>query len=312
VTTSYPAVFTATDTDLGDAFRAIRKTLHHLPEPRLYAAAFVLAALVNRGAVTWWRDWDDAVPVPVAVRGTRGMVESTMWAAFGFPAAAILRPGSAPLVALGNPKRVLVDPFFDPQKPTLLTVVRETPPGMSKGGNSVKVSSDDGAWIWNSSAPSAPLRKAVEYQTGNTFNQQNGVRCALAATTSAAGGGAKAAATYRIERVNCPNYRAGNECAVNGEKCASDGAGGTRISKPRVIVPSAPGADDWLLTPTAFGEMISRARVDKASGTPRPLPKAKDLALITGWAAQGNGQSLDFGRLVAVLGPKLLPVLVDP
>lgn len=313
MTTSYPAVFTATEQDLGDAFWAIRNTLHDMREPRLYAAAFVLAALVNQGAITWWRDWNDAVPVPVPVNGTRGMVERTMWTAFGFPASAVLRPGSAPLVALGHPKRVLIDPFFDPQKPTLLTVVKETPPGMSKVGNSVKVPIDHGAWMWTpTTAPSPPIGKAVEYQTGNTFNQQNGVRCALAAASAAAGGGSKAAAAYRIERVNCPHYRTGNKCAVNDEKCASDGAGGTRLSKPRVIVPSAAGADDLLLTPTAFEEMISRARVNKASGVPQTLPKANDLALITGWAHQGNGRSLDFGRLVSLLGPVLLQTMVDP
>jgi hypothetical protein len=312
MTTSYPAVFSATDQDLGTAVRGIREALHGLPEPRLYAAAFVLAALVNRGAVTWWGDWNAAVPVPVAVTGFRGMVEDTMWAAFGFPTASIFKAGTPPVTVLGNPQRVLVDPFYDAQHAERLTVVKPTPAGVSRTGNSIKVPIDDGAWIWSASSTFSTLSSAVEYNPVNTYNQQNGLRCALPAQTAIASGPSNAAAAYRIERSNCPNFRTDNNCGLNDERCASDGAGGTRISKPRVIVPSAPAATDWLLTPTAFDEMISRARVDKHTGIPEALPRARDLALVTGWAHQGNGQSLDFGRLVGLLGPTLLPELVDP
>lgn len=277
----------------------------------MYAAAFLLAALANQGSVTWWRQWTDPVPTPVAFTGPRAKIEAIMWRAFGFDAPSVLRAGSAPLAALSNPTRVMIDPFFSAQNPDRVTVVKPTQAGVSRAGNSIKVDLNDGAWVWNAAGPTATAFSAVEYNPVNTFNQQNGVRCALPAST-AVGAPSGPAAAYHTDRLSCPHYGGANTCQVNGEHCASDGAGGTRIPKPRVLVPSAPGCDDSLLTPTAFDEMISRSRVDKATGHAQPLPKAQDLALLTAWAQRGSGAALDFGPLVLLLGPALLPLLTEP
>lgn len=279
----------------------------------MYAAAFVLAVLVNRGALTWWRDWSDPVPAPVALDGPRARIEEAMWASFGFDTAVVLRSGSAPVQALGGPARVLVDPFFDPQRPERVTVVKQTLPGTTKSQNSVKVRLDDPAWLWNDSGASLPLSQAVEYNPVNSYNQQNGVRCALPASSAVASGHAHAAATYHLNRLSCPSYQVNdNTCGINGAKCASDGAGGTRIPKPRVIIPPSAFSDEWLLTPTAFDELVSQARTDKSTGSLQPLPKARDIAILTGWAQRGTGDALDFGPLVTLLGPSLVHTLTEP
>ncbi len=304
-----PAVFNATLSDLKAAVIEIRQCMAALQEPRLYAAAFVLASCAHRGEVSWWQDWNDRPPRPVRVAGTRGLVERSMWSAFGFAASAVLRPGSAASTALDNPKRVLIDPFFDAQKPDVLTVVRETPPGEPKTRNSIKVPVGHSSFLWNTVGHSSALASPVEYQTGNTFNQQNGVRCALPAT--AAGTGTAAESAYSILRVGCPNYLSDNRCSINQEKCASDGAGGTRLPKPRVIVPFASSSPDWLLTPNAFELLVSRARFNKTAGAVMPLPNAQQLALVTAWASQGSGTALSFGPLVGLIGPHLVQMLTE-
>ena len=303
---SHPIVFGGTASDLELAFSDVRTTVASMPEPRLYAAAFVLAVGCRAGWITWWRDWTGPAPAPVAAPATRKMVEDAMWSAFGFEATSILKPGSQPLVALGNPEKVLVDPFFDPQHPEVLTMVR---PGTPKTRNSLKVPIDHPAWIWGAGSPSQPLPTPVEYQTGNTFNQQNGVRCALPASSAIAAGNPHG--QYATDRIHCPNFASANRCTINNEDCASDGAGGTRIPKPRVIVPSAAGGA-YLLTPSSFDETIDRAREDKQTGVLTPLPKAQDLALLVGWAERGDGRRLTFGRLMGLLGPELLRLLSEP
>jgi hypothetical protein len=303
---SYPTVFSASIGDLGSTLRAFRETICALPEPRIYAAAFVLATNFNLGLISWWTDWNEPVPTPVKLPPIRRMTEDAMWLAFGFPSDSVLRPASAPLAALGDPPRVMIDPFFDAQRPDLITVVR---PGAPKQNNAVKVPVDHPAWLWNPSGPADSLGNSVEYQTGNTFNQQNGVKCALPAIVAIAAG--KPAATYAVVRGNCPNLGPDAICALNASKCASDGDGGLRASsKPRVLIPASPDSD-LLLTPSAFEELVDRARMDKESGDRLNLPRAKDFALMTGWAAQGTGIALTFGRIVSLIGP-LLSVLSEP
>lgn len=304
-----PAIFNATLTDLKAAFAEIRESIASLQEPRLYAAAFVLANCVHRGQISWWRDWTARPPVPIPSAPTRSLVEQSMWSAFGFDASAVLREGSPALVGLGNPKRVLIDPFFDAQKPHLLTVVRETPPGQPKSRNCIKVPIGHSSFLWNPDGSGAALDDPVEYQTGNTFNQQNGVRCCLPA--SAVGTGVAAATTYSVERVKCPKYLSGDLCSINQERCSSDGAGGTRIPKPRVIVPYKPTSSDWILTPNAFEALVERARFHKKSGAMMSLPEARHLAMVTAWAQQGSGVALSFVPLVSLLGPDLVQVLTE-
>lgn len=308
---SYPAVFTASPQDLGSAMRSVRAAVGGLPEGRIYAAAFVFAILTRNGTLTWWRDWNDPVPTPVATRVTRAQTEGALWAAFGFESAVVLRAGSPPLAALGHPERVMLEPFFDSQHPERITVLKYTAPGTSRSENSVKVSLDDAAWLWNDPGAPGPVAQAVEYNAVNSYNQQNGVRCALPARTALSLG--QAAATYRRARPECDRYQAAdNTCTINGRGCAADGDGGGRTStKPRVLIPAAPGGDTWLLTPSAFEELITRARVSKTSGVALPLPKALDLAIIIGWAKQGSGVALDFGPLVNLLGP-LLQTMTEP
>jgi hypothetical protein len=277
----------------------------------VYEAAFVLAQLVNSGQLAWWQDWNQP-PAPIPFSGPRGKIEGVLWAAFGFDSSAVFRDETPPVVALGSPARVMIDPFFDSQHPDRVTVVKYTAPGTSKAGNSIKVRLDDPAWIWNPPKdPPTPVTAPVEYNPVNTYNQQNGVWCALPAATATNDPGGPAG-TYHTLRVNCPRYGADNVCSVNNKECAADGAGGTRISKPRVIVPSAPGVDDWLLTPTAFDELVARARTDKNTGHALPLPRARDLSILIGWAQQGHGNGLDFSPLLGMLGPQLLGLLTEP
>lgn len=277
----------------------------------MYAAAFVLATLVNRGDITWWAHWGDPIPPTVALNGKRATIEGALWHAFGFASSSIFRPNSEALRVLGSPDHVLVEPFYNPTDPTLVTVVRRTAPGTAKAMNSVRVQLDDPSWIWGSGATAGSASKPVEYNGINSYNQQNGVRCALDATTASQNGSISALPAYSKERTQCPHHSTGNRCDVNQNDCASDGAGNTRVSKPRVIVPPLPGSGDWLLTPSAFEDLRDRARVDKATGRSAGLPMALDLATITGWAKHGSGSGLDFGPLVSLLGPNLLPVLTE-
>lgn len=308
---SYPVVFTASPQELGTSIRSVRATVGALPEGRIYAAAFVLAVLTRNGSLTWWRNWDDPIPLPVNTKVTRAEIEGALWSAFGFASTAVLRAGSPPLAALGHPSRVMIEPFFDPQHPERVTVLKSTEAGTPRSGNSVKVALDDAAWLWNDPGTPGSVGQPVEYNSVNSYNQQNGVRCALPATTAVASG--SAAIAYRQPRPACDHYQAAtNTCAINNGGCAADGDGGGRSStKPRVLVPATAAADAWLLTPSAFEELIARARVDKGSGVALPLPKALDLAVIVGWARQGSGSALDFGPLVSLLGP-LMQTLTEP
>lgn len=303
--TSYAPVFSATPGDLGEAMKRVRAAVCQLAEPRLYGAAFALAVNVTAGRLTWWRDWPYPVPQPVSPEPIRVLAETAMWEAFGFPAGAVLRAESQPLVALDNPDAVLVDLFFDAQRPNVLTVVRPGPP---KSHNSVKVGFDHPAWIWNDPGAEPGLDTPVEYQTGNTFNQQNGIRCALPAVDAVATG--NPAGTYGVERVACPHFGVGDLCGVNGDHCASDGAGNTRIPKPRVLVP-ADASGKLLLTPSTFSELVSRARVGRGGGIPHPLPKRQDLALVTAWSRGGSGEGLTFARLFQLISPLLVQELSE-
>lgn len=272
----------------------------------MYSAAFVLAILVNLGHMTWWKRWNDPVPRAVVRSGLRNDIEEALFEAFGFPADAVLPGGSAARTALGHSKRLLLEVLFKPTEPSVITVVRE---GTPKTQNSIGLDIDHGAWIWGNGGGD-PIRGPVEYQIGNTFRQQNGIFCSLTARQAAASGSPET--QYAIPRTDCEYRTAANSCRLGDDDCASDGAGGTRIPKPRVFVSEDASRPGRVLTPTAFTELIGRAVTDKQTGTRSELPKAQDLALITGWAHRGDGNSLSFGRLVALLGHDLLPMLTAP
>ncbi len=304
---SSPAVFSASDRDLVSAIKSVRSCLAAMPEARMYSAAFVLALMARTGKVTWWRRWTDPVPLAMTAGGSlRSDVEDALWSAFGFPSDSVLTPSNKVRSQLGEPVRVLLEVLFKPKEPEWLTVVRE---GTPKAKNSVGVNLNDAAWHWGEDEK-LDLRGPVEYQIGNTFRQQNGIFCSLTAADAAATHHPKE--TYARTRTSCPQHSFGNVCSLNGEDCASDGAGGTRIPKPRVFVHERVGREGRILTPNAFDELIERATTDKQSGEQARLPKAQDLAVITGWAAAGSGNSLNYGRLVELVGLPLLPVLTEP
>ena len=270
----------------------------------------MLTVLSNQGGATAWSSWD-APPPAAAVRIRRPQLVGAMWTLFGTSADAVLQPGSAARVVLNDPSKVIVDVLYKALAPP--TVVSDHPGANRK--DSIKLAIDDGAWIWSAAGAAPRPVTAAEYNPVNTINQQNGLQCALPASSAVASAPEDPGGVYAVPRTACPHRRVvlGQQpkCGLNDRDCGGSGddeSGGRTVTKPRLLAPPVA----WLGRP-------ARAARDRA-GACRPgppqrsqaLPRAQDLSLLAAWCHSDGHGHLDHSRLMALLGQDGVQMLTSP
>lgn len=296
-----PPVWTMNAEELRDAAQRVRVCVGKLSQPRIYHLAVMLSVLAVQGKVTAWSSWDTPPPT-VAKNFGRNDLINAMWALFGTRTDSLLEPETALVSAMGNPTRVLLDPFYDAKRePDRFRLVGNRKIGTSRA-DSGAVALGSPYWVWAGTA-SATLPAFREYNPDNSRNQQNGVRCALPAIDSLALAPHNPGSLYTVSRTLCPrrHYQTGSDpvCALNGDGCGGQGDGAARTAtKPRLLAPPVPGAGTFMLLPNSLARLVSLA----TGGDSTRLPKAKDLAVLASWChTNGNGPQGPM-RLINVLG----------
>jgi hypothetical protein len=305
-----PAVYVASPSDVRTAVGRIRDRVRDLAEPRMYQTAVLLTLLGRSNGATCWQSWDSPPPSS-ARRFRKADLIDAMWQLFGTDAPALLRAGSPVAQGMDNPTRVLLDPFYGANGP--LTLVRRGPIAPHQTRNSAKLTLEDPSWIW--SAPSASSSSEVrlaEYNPVNTFNQQNGIRCALPVTTALAANPNDPGAVYAVPRPDCPNYQQKPDheprCALNGEVCGGQGDGaGRAVTKPRLMAPPITNYPSHLVLPGTIEALVAQARRGD-----RKLPLGNDLSLLANWCHTSGTGTQDASRLAGLLGADGIRLLTSP
>ncbi len=304
-----PAVYGAAASDVHAAVDRVRTRVKALAEPRLYQTAVMLTVLLHSHKATGWLSWSSPPP-STALRFGKADFKWAMWLLFGTDAAAFLRPGSTADLALGQPKRVMLDVLYDGQR-TPLTLVTEAAIAPHQMKNSIKVGISDPSWVWSAAgAIGSSVAAPAEYNPVNSMNQQNGIGCAwTAAAAYGAAGGPQA--VYATPRSLCPNRRvvASQEptCAINDAVCGGQGDGAERkVTKPRLLAPPVAGSESLLVLPGTVASLVGQATRNGAS-----LPAAADLSLIASWCHTNGSGTQDATRLPQLLGPDGLRLLTS-
>jgi hypothetical protein len=234
-----------------------------------------------------------------------------MWDLFGTKASGLIHPGSPVDQKLGNPKRVLVDVFYNAKRD--LTLVADTPPAGAKPKDAVKLTTNDSSWVWvTPGTASTPASSLVEYNPVNSLGVQNGIGClypAQAAATQTEG----PQAVYGVPRTECPKRHAvtGQEptCGLspNDQICGGQGDGEPRATtKLRLLAPARIGDDGFLALPETLPTLVAQATKNGAK-----LPRAQDLSLIASWCHADGVGTLNHTRLLELLGPQGLSLLTS-
>lgn len=299
---SLPPVWTTEPGDLRDAAQRVHVCVSKLNQPRIYHLAVMLSVLARQGKVTAWTSWDTPPPIAATTVGRRDLVEA-MWALFGTRTGALLDPGSSLVAALGNPSRVLLDPFYDAKRdPDNLRLVADRRIGATRTDSAaLGLSSPD--WIW-AGAGTAMTPVFREYNPVNSLNQQNGVGCALSAAEAVAHAPHDPGSLFAVPRNLCSRrqYSVGSEptCALNGKTCGGQGDGAAReATKPRLVAPPVTSSSAWMLLPDSLTKLVALA----TGGGAAPLPEAKDLAVLASWCHTNGAGPQGPMRLMNLLGP---------
>lgn len=305
-----PPVWTTDLNELRDAAQRVHVCVGELKQPRIYHLAVMLSVLVRQGRVTAWASWDTPPPATASSVGRADLVRA-MWELFGTRIDALIDPGSSLVAAMGNPARVLLDPFYKAQRdPDNLRLVGDRTIGATRA-DSAALALSSPYWVWSSSAAAAaPV--FLEYNPVNSLNQQNGVGCALSADEALTHAPNDPGSLYAVPRGQCMRrlHHVGSEpvCAINDKTCGGQGDGAARnATKPRLLAPPTTGASAWMLLPDSLAELVALA----TDGGSVPLPSAKDLALLASWChTNGKGPQGPM-RLMNLLGPDGVQLLTS-
>lgn len=307
---SLPPVWRTDPEELRDAAQRVHTCVGKLNQPRIYHLAVMLSILARQGKVTAWTSWDTPPPTVAKTFGRRDLV-GAMWALFGSSTGAVLSRGTSLVAAMGNPRRVLLDPFYDARRdPDSLRLVGDRMIGTTRT-DSAALGLTSPHWIWGGTA-TATTPTFREYNPVNSLNQQNGVGCALSAAAAMAHAPNDPASLYAVSRTLCSRRQqhAGSEptCALNGRTCGGQGDGAAReATKPRLLAPPVTDANAWMLLPDSLTKLVALA----TGGDPARLPKAKDLAVLASWCdTDGTGPQGPM-RLMNLLGPDGVQLLTS-
>lgn len=311
---SLPVLYDARPSDLRDAVERIRTRVRILKQPRLYGAAVVLTVLARQGKIATWRAWESIPPASAGSIGKQQVV-AAMRELFEAPAGALIQRGSAVDIQLDKPDRLMLDVLFDANGPLSLVGRKRLQGQRSK--NSVKLELDNPCWVWSDSGLGAAASQVVvfEYNPINSFNQQNGIGCALPISDALQSKSRDPAAAYGKGRTECPSRSqvAGSEpkCSINEKICGGQGAGdeaGRRATKPRLLAPATEGESGDVILPDSI-RTLSDLATDHGQSY---LPAAADLALITSWCYTGGAGIQDSTRLPSLLGAEGISLLTGP
>ena len=301
-------ISTVEATDVRAAVLSLRSRVRLMAEPRLYFTALSLALLKRQRLVSQWSSWD--APPPLKGQSlNRATFANAMWSLFGTTRIGMLREESAAWAACES-DQVMLDPFYDTQKPNQLTLVTKSAFSGHSPANSLKLDISDPGWRWHASGTGTTEFRRVEYNASNTLNQQNGISCAMSPAEAAASA-AGAPTTYQVDRSNCIHHAVtakGPTCSLNGKTCGSLGDGVARDrTKPRLYASTGEGSAERVLLPDAFDRLLDAAT---ASGR-FALPRAEDMALLTSWCHNSGAGKVDSMRFLSLLGPEGIERFTD-
>jgi hypothetical protein len=311
---SLPVLFEARTSDLRDAVERVRTRVGALKQPRLYWAAVALTVLARQGKIASWRAWDSIPPASAGTIGRRQVV-AAMRELFEAPAGALIHRGSAVDIQLDKADRLMLDVLFGANGP--LSLIGRRPLRGQGSRDSVKLELDNPCWVWSKAGPGAAASRVTvfEYNPVNSFNQQNGIGCALPITAALQSKPHDLAAAYAKARTECPSRSqvAGSEpkCSINEKICGGQGAGdeaGRRATKPRLLAPATEGESGDVILPDSI-RTLSDLATDHSQSY---LPAAADLALITSWCYTGGAGIQDSTRLPSLLGAEGISLLTGP
>ncbi|GAA1439253.1 hypothetical protein [Leifsonia poae] len=299
-------VYSADVDDLRVAIERTQERIAGLAEPRLYATAFALAVLVRTNKVTAWRSWDSPPPRRALDFGRREL-QWAMQQLFGTEPHALLHGGSSASLLLTPGCRVMLDPFYGSASELTLVSDKRIPGAGTR--NTLRMDINDASWLWSHHDGVHAIR-TVEYNAGNTLNQQNGLGCRLPASEVTAET-SYPETEYMISRIDCVHRKVGTgdpTCALNGQVCGGLGAGGGRNrTKPRLLIPPTPSQETRMLVPGGLEILLDKS----TEGGSRKRPIAADLSLLVAWCASDGIGPFDFTRLVGLLGAPGLSLLTD-
>lgn len=299
-------LFSADIHDVRVALERVRERIAGLAEPRLYSTAFALQVLTRANRATAWRSWD-AAPPSTATEFGRGDLQWATQQMFGTTPTALLRDQSDAVSRLAAGSRVFLDPFYGSGGDLTLVSDKRIPGGGSH--NSLRMNIDNSSWRWSQNSGADAIH-SVEYNAGNTLNQQNGIGCELPASDAITRSSGPAA-EYLTPRADCSYRHSGvgePTCALNGQVCGGQGSGVARLrTKPRLLAPPTPTSQARMLLPGAIESLVDKS----TDGHQRKKPIAKDVSLLVAWCASAGKAPFDSMRLVGLIGATGLSLLLD-
>lgn len=314
------AVVDLTPVELGDLIKSLRARYRTLAEPRRWYTALVCAALVRAQMLPEWSDWQleppSGLPIQMTPSAMRAIDEI-----FGVSAGALMRdiPGGA-VSHIGHPKRIIFDPLQRTGNDVCVVVE-------GKWGYFIPLT--DPSWLWNpetNDLPADGYPQPSEYKRANDYGQQQGIACAFPALELFAAGADAASALLDVPRQQCQYFaikpkkaraRAGVDdapvtdqpvCTLNGNGCASKGAGVVGPGGPRCLIPDHGGANvkTVLLAPGSIDRMLQDANPNGEQ-----LPSGHEFALMMDYLHKGYGSALDANRFRSVLASAHTSVLFE-